>query len=812
MVDASNSTMENSRRSAGRFWRILIYICIFVAVAAAGGGLWFYWRVRAALPQLDGTIHVPGLSGTVEVLRDARGVPHITAGSIADLAFAQGYVTAQDRLWQMDLTRRIAWGELSEILGRRTLAIDIENRKLGFHEVADRAVGEMDPASRAFLDAYSRGVNAFVSTHRGRLPIEFVILHYQPRPWTPADCLAVALNMEKTLNSSWRTDLMREDILRHVGPKLYADMVPDSSALDRPVAEPVKGPVRTVQPDAEGRLARLLRPPKLSGLDPVLAALLAPLDTSRLALGSNDWVVSGAHTYSGKPLLSNDPHLRHGEPSVWYEIHIKAPGINAIGVSLPGTPTVIIGHNARIAWGMTNTGPDVQDLFIERFNPKNPDEYLHDGRWQKAEVRDEVIHVRGQKDVRLKVLVTRHGPVISNEGGRALALEWTALQPHALRVAAFLKLDEAQNWRQFTDALREFSGPEQNMVYADVDGNIGYYAPAWVPIRKKGDGSVPVPGDTDDYDWQGYIPFEDLPHAFNPPGGIIATANSRVVPDRYPYFITHDWVAPWRTARIFQLLEAGGKLTVADMLRIDMDVYSMEDMWLAKWLIKAGKARPPQDPAIQHALEIIGQWDGEARENSAATLILETARPILLQRLLRPKLGDAFSEYHWSLDLTFVDNVLRNNWARWLPPGDRDFNDTVMKSLEEAVGRIPQITVSPDPKDWKWGRTIPLLFRHPLDPLPFGRWLFDVGPFPQWGMATTVKATTPSSGPSMRMVVDFADLDRSVNNITLGESGEVTSRYYRDQFDAWYHGRSFPMLFSDQAVQQGTVHKLELIP
>jgi penicillin amidase len=783
-----------------------------VLVLLVAGALgWFCWRARLSLPRLDGTLQLAGLKHPVEVLRDAHGVPHLRAQSLSDLLFAQGYVTAQDRLWQMDLGRRSAFGELSEILGPRALRADIENRTLGLRAAAARAVEEMDPDSRRMLTAYTDGVNAFISAHRNRLPIEFVILHYQPRPWHLADCFAVPLNMMKTLNSSWRLDLMREFILSRVGSRLYQDMFPDSSPLDRPVAEMVRGPVRSVQPNGQGFLAEQFRPGE-SRVDLSLAELLRPLGDSALALGSNDWVVSGVHTDSGKPLLSNDPHLHLGVPGVWYQIQLESPQVDVTGVSLPGVPAVIIGHNQRIAWGMTNTGPDVQDLFIEKFNPQHPNQYLYDGRWQQAEIRREIIHVRGRPDDQFTVRVTRHGPIISHEGGRDLALEWTALKPHALNVATFVKLDEAQDWQQFKDALRTFSGPEQNMVYADADGNIGYYAAGWVPVRKKGDGSLPAPGDTDEYDWQGCIPFQDLPHAYNPPEGIIATANSRVVPDGYPYFITHDWEAPWRTARIYQLLEARQKMTVRDMLRIDSDIYSVEDEWLASWLIKAGKARPPRNPQMQEALRILGKWDGEARMRSAATLICEATRQALLERLLRPKLGRDYTFYHWGLRMTFVDNVLRNQWARWLPPGDADFNVTLMESLQGALRRIAQLTGSSDPGRWQWGKTIPLVFRHPLDALPLMKYIFDVGPFPQRGMATTIKATTPNLGPSMRMVVDFSNFDQSVGNITLGESGQVFSPYYKDQFAAWYNGRSFPMLFSIRAVGKAAAHKLTLEP
>lgn len=348
-------------------------------------------------------------------------------------------------------------------------------------------------------------------------------------------------------------------------------------------------------------------------------------------------------------------------------------------------------------------------------------------------------------------------------------------------------------------------------MYADVDGNIGYYAAGWVPIRNQGDGTLPAPGSTDSYDWTGYVLFESLPHAFNPPSGIIATANGRVVPDSYPYFITSKWEAPYRTARIFQLLEAGSRFTVPDMLRIQADIRSLEDLWLAKQLLAAAK-QPPQDADAQYALRLLANWDGEARADSGATLVCEVTRRAVLERILRPKLGEDFAVYHCPMSSTFLENVLSNGWTRWLPPGDADFNVTLMKSLEGGVARIPPSVGSRNHDAWRWGDTVPLTFRHPLGNVTlFGRWL-NVGPFPQGGTQTTVKQTTPFIGPSMRMVIDFSDLDNSVQNITLGQSGQPLSPYYRDQFEAWYQGRSFPMLFSDRAVERGAVHRLVLEP
>lgn len=803
--------------------RVLALLALAVVALVGGSGAWLYWRTHICLPQLEGTIALPGLSGRVEVLRDSHGVPHLRAQSLEDLFFAQGYVTAQDRLWQMDLSRRVALGELSEIFGERALRFDIENRTLGFRRVCERAVVDTDTEVRKLFSAYARGVNAFISTHLERLPIEFMLLDYQPRLWQEADSLAIALNMAKTLNTTWPDELMRERIRAKVNPQLYADLFPDRSPLDHPVAEPVSGspdiaPLAAFQRASPSAPEIAAPHPSISqyvehGIaDSVLAALAGEETSPPAALGSNNWVVSGAHTQSGLPLLANDPHLGHSVPSVWYMIHLKAPGLNATGVSLPGLPAVIIGHNERIAWGMTNTGPDVQDLYAESFNFREPDRYLHGNEWVKAEVREEVIKVREARDHKFTVKATRHGPVISQDGNRDLALRWTALEPGALQFP-FFGINQAQNWDEFTSALRHFSGPMQNIVYADVDGNIGYYAAGWIPIRAQEDGSVPSPGSTDAYDWTGYVPFESLPRAYNPPSGIIATANGRVVPDDYPYRVTEKWEAPYRTARVYELLEGGAKFAIADMLRIQNDIHTMEDKWLAGELLAAAAKHAPENPEARYALSLLEKWDGEARANSAATLVCEVTQRALLERIVAPKLGPDLSGYYWPMSAVFLQNVFERQWSRWLPPDDADFAMTLMKSLEAGVGRIPAIVGSADRNAWRWGDTIQLTFRHPLSSAaPLLGYVLDLGPVPQSGTGTTVKQTTRTLGPSMRMVVDLANLDNSVQNITLGESGQVFSPYYKDQFEAWYNGRSFPMSFSDAAAEKDIVHRLVLAP
>ncbi len=705
--------------------RLALFALILLLVVLVGGGVWLRWRARVSLPLLDGTIAVGGLTAPVQVLRDAHGVPHIRAQSVADALFAQGYVTAQDRLWQMDLSRRKAEGKLSEVFGDRTLGTDIESRTMGLHLVAAKALAELSPDEQRLISAYARGVNAFINGHRDRLPFEFIVLRYQPSPWREIDSVSVALNLATALNQTWEGDLMREHVAAKLDQQLFADAFPDHSALDIPVAE-VPASIR-----GEPKAADMRRGDEVAS-DALAGGVLDSIATETSAgAGSNNWVVSGSHTKSGKPLLANDPHISHSVPSVWYMNHLEAPALDVTGVSLPGLPLVIIGHNQHIAWGATNTGPDVQDLFIESFNFRDPNKYLHNGQWVDADIRSEVIKIRHQRDYRFTVKVTRHGPIISHAGNRDLALQWTMLGPRPVRLP-FLRIDQATNWPEFTAALRDFSVPMQNFVYADTDGNIGFYAAGLVPIRKTGNGAAPVPGSTDDYDWTGYVPFDDLPHSYNPPSGIIATANGRIVPDSYPYFITARWEAPYRTARIFQLLRSGSQLTSADTLRIQADIHSEEDVWLAKQLLAAAEKQPASDPDAQFALGLLKQWDGEARADSAATLVLEVTRRALLIRILKPKLGADLSGYRWPMSTIFLQNVLEQNLTRWLPPGDKDFNATLMNSLEEGVKEIPELVHSHNRADWRWGDTIPLTFQHRLSAeLPFLRRWLDVGPVPR---------------------------------------------------------------------------------
>jgi penicillin amidase len=822
---------------------VKIFAVFVLALVALLGGLfgYGYWLARRSLPQLEGSIIVAGLAAPVTVDRDAVGVPHILAQSLDDVAFAQGYVTAQDRLWQMDIFRRNALGELSEVLGELTLRFDEEHCKLGFREAASQALEELDPESRRFLNRYAAGVNAFISTHLENLPIEFHILRYRPRPWTPADSLSIALMMAETLNHTWERDVFRSRLTEKFGPELLNDLYPTHSKYEIPLvgvdsapradasslslSKPVQSGMKLYTdyvrpiPSTAGTLSRLslLTDPLWAwtserSLDSVFASLSALNDANTdFLVGSNNWVISGAHSATGMPLLANDPHLAHSLPCIWYQAHLRAPNLNVTGVSLPGAPSIIIGHNDHIGWGMTNLNPDVQDVFAEEFESVQGTKYLAKNVWVEADIRSETIKIKGKPDNILRVLVTRHGPIMRRLGKVGYALKWTAIEPHGIGFP-FMKLNAASNWSEFTTALRQFLGPTQNFVYADRDGNIGFYDAGKIPIRRNGLGNVVVPGNLEEYDWVGYIPFDDLPHLFNPADGLIVTANQRITGDSFPYFITSDWEEPYRFARIHGLLSSGTKFTGDEFLRVQGDVYSEANRALADRVIQASNHVPLRGAPAKAAVERLRAGDYISTPNNSETTIVEYLRTALEEALLKYGLGEEWRDYRSGMKSIFLENQLTSQSPRWLPKEYKNYDELLIRSLEQVCQHLQTVYGSPDVSAWVWGRRYPLLFRHALGRVwPLDRFL-NVGPLEQPGTKQTVKQTDSVIGPSMRMVVDFADFDHSFNNLTLGESGQPLSAHYSDQVSHWLEARSFPMHFSDADVKKSAVKTLILQP
>jgi penicillin G amidase len=799
-----------------RVWRIAGISVLVSFLIVAGLFIWLFSIAYSALPEIDGTVAVAGLSGPVRVARDGHGVPTIDANTMDDLFFAQGYVTAEDRLFQMDLMRRAATGELSEIVGEVALKHDRQQRILGIRAAAEKWALVSTPEDGQHFEAYARGVNAYIKSHRDRLPLEFRVLRYSPQPWTLKDSLAIEYQMVETLSTSPKAALNRERILAKIGPELTADLYVNTSWRDHPptMAPPTShgAPVRHVPEKTVGAVASSEPVPKLlqPWLEPFMQDQPAPL-------GSNSWVVSGEHTTTGKPLLSNDMHLGHQVPNLWYEAHLHAGDFDVVGVTLPGSPYVLVGHNRRIAWGCTNVEPTVEDSYVETFNGRG--QYLTPEGWKSPEVRREVIHVKGKPDVVIDVQVTRHGPIVSDLAPgetRKIALRWTLYD--GIR-NPFFHVDSAQNWQEFRAALSEFDAPGQNLVYADVDGNIGYQATGKVPIRASGDGSLPVDGSNNAHEWTGYIPSDKLPSVLNPTSGLIATANGRIAPDGYPYSISVEWEAPWRTDRIYGVLASGRKFSSADMLSLEMDVHSELDRFVADKLVYAVDHATKTVSLQAHvAAELLRDWNGQMDANSAAPTIASQGRTELMRLLLEPKLGPApadgsdsalsWKSYHWMMETAWLENVLLQQPARWLPPEFATYDDMLAAALEEAAKKSPG-----DISSWKWGHVNSVTIQNPvLGRIPFLRRWTGPGEQSQSGSVYTVKAAGRDYGPSERFTADLSNLDTSTLNVVTGNSGNYLSPYYMDQWNAWYTGSTFVLPFSPSAVENSAAHRLMMRP
>lgn len=805
-----------------------------VALLALFAGLagYAFYAAHAALPQLDGRLQLRGLTAAVTVTRDSHGVPTIEAASMEDLFFAQGYVTAQDRMWQMDVMRRLGRGELSEILGPGTIKVDREQRILGLRAAAAKSLQMATARDHTFFEAYARGVNAYIAEHGKHLPIEFRILGYAPKPWTPEDSVVIANVMVKDLNyHSFFDALAREKILAKLGPELTADLYVNRSWHDRPptvmredVNEPDSSSGDDNQDDEEDS------PDNAVTHNKIPRAGLRQLPEEVPVNGSNDWVVSGAHTVTGKPLLSNDMHLGHQMPNLWYEAHLHSGTFDVAGVTLPGMPYVVVGHNQRIAWGFTNVGPTVTDAYIENFNAQGA--YQTPTGWVQPEHRPEVIHVKGQPDVNLDVKITRHGPIITDlvpGETRPLALRWTLYD--GLRIP-LLEVNAAQNWQEFQKAFSEWDAPGQNVVYADVEGNIGYQATGKVPIRTAGDGSLPVSGADNAHEWTSFIPFDKLPNIYNPPSGIIATANGRITPDKYPNSISMEWEAPWRTARIYHVLESGRQFSAADMLALQTDVQSEPLQFAAERFVYAVDHASKPSARAKQAADMMRGWDGRMQASSAAPTIAENAIRELRRLLLEPKLGiappehpaDADSElykdvanetvswktYSWLQRSVWLENVLLHRPKRWLPEKYPNYDELLSAAVEAAVSE-PHA-----PKDlaaWRWGAFNALEIQHPiLGRIPIVSHWSGPGLREQSGSGYTVKAVTRSHGPSERFTANLADLDQSTLNLVTGEAGNFLSPHYMDQWKAWYEGTTFTLPFSAKAVEAAKTHRLVLEP
>ncbi|HEX3894429.1 MAG TPA: penicillin acylase family protein [Terracidiphilus sp.] len=796
--------------------RCLAGLVLLLLIATSAGVLYLRSVTRAALPQIDGDLQIAGLSAPVTVRRDAHGVPHIQAANQQDLFFAQGYITAQDRLWQMDAYRRNANGELAEVMGRSLIQHDISQRVLQFRNTAQRIYTNLPAEERARMDAYARGVNAFIAQHPDALPPEFALLRYKPRPWTATDSLFVGMMMIETLDSRFDVKLARERIAQKLhNPKLEANLYPVGSWRDHPptgqivdLTQPHAVPATPQGDDDEDddRTQTRLMP---GGDIHALRAQLGLPSCDGCQPGSNNWVISGQHTASGKPLLSNDMHLSLTVPNIWYMADLSAPGYHAAGVTLTGFPYVIAGHNEHVAWGFTALYADVQDLYVEKLDGKGNFQSA-DGTWKPLTVDHEIIHVRGSNDLPLDVRSTDHGPLINpliENDARPMALRWT-LYDSSLNALPIYLMNTAANWTEFSAALGSWCWPTQNVVYSDDQGHIAYHAVGSIPIRPAGIADKPV--NNPSYAWQGYIAFDDLPSAFDPPSGFLATANARVTSDASKYPLSDEWSDPYRIERIYKLLQGRDGLTPKDLLAVQTDVYSEVDQEMGHRFAYAIDHTPGADDRLRKAADLMRSWDGRLTTDSAAASIVTTARAALKPMILEPKLGNLSGEYIWSESNFALEEIVMHANPDWLPPGFKDW-DAV---LSEAVRRgIDNNKAPADVSHWTYGTWHVIDLEHPLAAfLPIVGRIAGTGPQPLSGDTVTVKQVGRAFGPSQRFTMDWNNIDGSTENIVLGESGNALSPYFRDQWDAYYQGTTFALPFSSGAVAAQTQHTLRLLP
>jgi len=718
-----------------------INLSIAVLLAALlAATYWYAWR---PLPEISGEIGAP-VAARATVARDAIGVPHISAASLEDAMFLQGYVTAQDRMWQMDALRRLASGELAEVLGKALLESDEEARRMRMARIAEAQERAMPAAERAVFAAYARGVNFYLETHGRRLPLEFTLLNYDPRPWKVRDSILAGLEMYRSLAVSWRDEIIKQHMLER-GDRDKVNFL---------------FPVR-------------------SGSEP--------------QPGSNAWAVSGARSATGKAILANDPHLEFSIPSPWYMVHLRAPGLDVTGVSLPGIPAVIIGHNDRIAWGVTNLQFDVQDLYREQIDLQ-AGRYIFRGQLEQARMERGAIAIKGEKPLEFNAWITRHGPIFLNDENRAYALHWSADEPAGFSFP-FLDIDRARNWGDFTRAISRFAGPAQNFIYADIDGNIGYHASGHLPIRPDHcSGDVPSDGASGECEWQGTIPFEELPQSFNPPSGMIVSANQNPFPPGYRYPVSGNFAPGDRALEIRALLESRAKWQPEQMLTVQKDVYSAFLHFVAKQAIAAWdsiKMKPAQPRDLGEAVDLLRGWNGQMEKGTAAPMLAALVYFQLRQAAGERAAPGFGTTYFFPMAPSVVERLLRERPHDWFP----DYDQLLMKSLAAAIEEGAKIQGSKVSR-WDYGQYNELTIAHPVDShLPLIGKYFNIGPVPMSGSSTTVKQTTLRLGPSMRMIVDLGNLDHSFENITIGESAQALSAHYRDQWRAYYGGTSFPMQY-----------------
>jgi penicillin G amidase len=763
--------------------RLCLFLLLPASLVAVAGILW----LRTSLPGFSENVALRDIDGPIDVIHDSNGIPHIIAGSSDDAYRALGYVHARDRLFQMDFMRRLGAGRLSEVVGRSTLSLDRTMRTLGLHRLATETVSALPPDARTALDAYAEGVNAFLAARAGALPPEFVTLNYRPEQWQPADSLVWGRLMAMRLAGNWRTEALRAALAGRLSPAQINDLWP----AGRDTAPPTVSAALPVTDSA--KLAEQL----LNTLP----------DWFRQVSASNSWLVSGAGTLTGKPILANDPHLGYRAPGLWYLARISAPGLAVSGATVPGVPFHILGHNGRVAWGFTTTDSDTQDLFIERLDAARPGHYQTPEGPMPFATRSETIAIKDAPAETIIVRETRHGPVLSDlnenlagiaEDDHVIALAATGLRPDDLTPLALYGFGKAQDWNAFVEAARHFHAPQQNISYADTDGNIGFIAPGRVPVRRTGQGRHPVPGWTGAFDWTGFIPFDALPRSNNPASGKIVNANHRIVPDSYPWYLTDDWAAPYRARRIYEVLDAKAPHTVEQSIGLQTDTLSLAATDIVPVLLRHLDADTEKQRRVS---TLLGTWDGKMARDAVAPLVFSAWLASINRALYEDELGPLFPQY-FDLRPRVVLHMLttRQAWCDDIrTQSAENCRETVSGALDAAITSLED-RFGADMDRWRWGKAHQAVFSHPLfGRIPLLRWLSDIriesdgGPFTvnraQSRIGDTESPFASIHGPGYRAVYDLSDLANSRFATATGQSGNPLSSLYANTTRDWRDGK-----------------------
>ena len=779
-----------------------LIVLVFAAV------VFFYYLITKSYPITNDTVDVSGIRAEVKVYRDDYGVPHIIAGSDYDAYFAVGYVHAQDRLWQMELIRRAGQGRLAEVLGEPALKIDKMFRTLGLGRQADRISPTIDEATRLALQAYADGVTNYIMSHKGKYPVEFDLLNFEPEPWTVEHSLLVSRLMAWELNYSRWVDLVLAELVEKLGAAKAGEIFPTwPEGAPLIVPEELKGKKTSGMAsqlfDAEKEFKKLIGSPGLES-------------------GSNAWAIAGSRSTTGKPILANDPHLLFSAPGRWYELHVTAPGLDVSGASIAGVPFVVIGRNQSVAWGVTNAMLDDEDFYVEQVDSiQHPTRYRFNNAWRPVEHRVDTILVKNGPPVLLSVYQTHRGPIVNRMEAAAqssrqlLSMRWVGHE-NSNEAQAFYMINRANNWKEFLEGLRFFAVPAQNFVYADIDGNIGYHTGGWIPIRKTKTATLTFPGWTDEYDWKGFVPFDQMPQVLNPPEGFVATANNRIVSESYPYYLTNLWEPEWRIERITEVLRSRPLFSIDDMQRLQQDVFSPQARELIPIVLKAYEAQPPQNTDVQTALTYFKSWNFEMKVNDVATSLFQAFLVRMVRNTFEDEMGSSLLGVYDtipSVPLTAITKFMKKGSSSWFDdvrtPQIESMNDIIRQSLDDAL-RDLKATYGGEIKEWRWGDLHQVRFPHVFSANDILRPIFTVGPFPVGGSHSTVNVGEfgirdpyhDIVGPSTRQIFDLSDMNNTRSITPPGQSGQVFQHHYDDQVHMWLNG-----LYRQQAMDREIIEK-----